>query len=80
MCLYNKIIPKFLNFRVSNLHLKASHTYHVCQIKLVKEGISMKKSKVKTLEKDFFMFCHDFVMLRETLRIIDYTHIRCLCF
>ena len=52
-CLENKIIPKFLNFRVSNLHLKTSRAYYSCQMKLLREEISVKKSKVKTFEKDF---------------------------
>ena len=71
MCLMNEIIPKFSNFRVSNLHLK---TYHACQMKLLREEKSVSKSKVKTLEKDFIMLKRK---LRETLYIIDYTHICC---
>ena len=51
--LENHVIPKFLNFRVSNLHLKTSRAYHVCQLKLLLEEISLKRSRVKTLEKDF---------------------------
>ena len=34
-CLENQVIPKFLNFRVSNLHLKTLHAYHACQLKLL---------------------------------------------
>ena len=37
------IIPKSLNFRVSNSYLKSSRTYHACQIKLLKEELSFKK-------------------------------------
>ena len=44
-CLQNNIIPKFLNFRVSNSYLKSSRAYHACQIKLLKEEISLKKIK-----------------------------------
>ena len=54
-CLENKIISKFLNFRVSNLHLKTSRAYHSCQMKLLREEISVKKSKVKTFKKDFIV-------------------------
>ena len=32
-CLENQVIPKFLNFRISNLHLKTSRAYHACQLK-----------------------------------------------
>ena len=35
-CLENQIIPKFLNFRVSNLHLKTLRAYHACQLKLLR--------------------------------------------
>ena len=66
-CLENKIIPKFLNFRVSNLHLKTSRAYHSCQMKLLREEISVKKSKVKAFKKDFIVLKRK---SRETLRII----------
>ena len=52
-CLDYNIIPKFLNFQVSNLYLKSSRTYHACQIKLLREEILIKKSRIRTLEKDF---------------------------
>ena len=74
-CLENKIIPKFLNFCISNLHLKTSCAYHSCQMMLLREEISVKKSKVKAFEKDFIVLKRK---LRETLGIIDYTHICCL--
>ena len=48
MCLMNETIPKFSNFRVRNLHLKTSVTYHACQMKLLREEKSVSKSKVKT--------------------------------
>ena len=54
-CLENKIIPKSLNFRISNLHLKISRAYHSYQMKLLREEISVKKSKVKIFEKDFIV-------------------------
>ena len=68
-CLQNNIIPKFLNFRVSNSYLKSSRAYHACQIKLLKEEISYQ-SRIRTLEKDFK---NRKEKLRETLGIIDYT-------
>ena len=70
-CLQNNIIPKFLNFLVSNSYLKSSRAYHACQIKLIKEKISFKKSRIRTLEKDFN---NRKEKLRETLGIIDYTY------
>ena len=46
-------------------------------MKLLKEEISVKRSKVKTFEKDFIAMKRK---LRETLGVIDYTHICCLFF
>ena len=74
-CLVNQAIPKFLNFYVRNLHLKTSHAYHASQLKLLQEELSFKRSKMKTLEKDFNTRKGK---LRETLGIIDYTHVCCL--
>ena len=74
-CLEKKTIPKFLNFRVSNIHLKTSCACYSSQMKLLREEISVKKSKVKIFEKDFIMLERK---LRETLGIIDYTHLGCL--
>ena len=74
-CLENQIIPKFLNFRVSNLHLKTSRAYHACQPKLLREEISFKRSRIKTLENDFNTRKRK---LRGMLGIIDYTHVCCL--
>ena len=43
-----------MNFHVSNSYLKSLCAYLACQIKLLKEEISLKKkSRFKTLEKDF---------------------------
>ena len=43
-------------------------------MKPLREEISVKKSKVKTFEKDFIVLKRK---LRETLGIIEYTHICC---
>ena len=67
MCLEKEIISTFSNFRVSNLRLKISVTYHVCQMQQPREEISVKKLKVRTLEKDFIMLERKW---RETLGII----------
>ena len=74
-CLHNNIIPMFLNIRVSNSYLKSSRAYHACQIKLLKEEISLKKSRIRTLEKDFN---NRKKQLRQALGIIDFTHVICL--
>ena len=60
---------KFLNLCVINLHLKTSCAYHACQLKLLREEISFKWSRMKTLEKDFNTRKRK---LRGTLGITDY--------
>ena len=68
------IILKSLNFCVSNSYLKPSPAFHACQIK--KKGeISCKKSRIRTLEKDFN---NRKEKTKEGLDIIDYTHVICL--
>ena len=44
-------------------------------MKLLREEITVEKFKVKTFEKDFLVLKRK---LRETLGIIDYTHLYCL--
>ena len=48
-CLKNNIIPKFVQFRVSNKDLRNSTAYRQCQIKLLKQEISNKKRNLRTL-------------------------------
>ena len=74
-CLDNNTLPNFLNFRVCNSYLKCPRV--VCQIKLHKEEISIKKSRIRTFEEDFNSRKEK---LKETLDIIDYTHLFCLFF
>ena len=70
----NKTIPKFLNFRVSNLK-KITPLWFMSNETAKRRDICVKKSKVKTFEKDFIVLKR---RLRETVSIIDYTHICCL--
>ena len=52
-CLKNNIIPKFVQFRVSNKDFPWNPTaYRQCQVKLLKQEISNKKRKLKTLRRD----------------------------
>ena len=57
------------------LFCKTSRAYHACQLELLREQIALKRSKMKTLEKDFN---NRKQKLRGTLGIIDYTHVCCL--
>ena len=51
-CLKNNIIPKFIQFRVSNKDLRNSTAYRQCQIKLLKQEISNKKRNLRTLRRE----------------------------
>ena len=55
-CLENQIIPKFLNFRTSNLHLKTSRAYHACQ--LFNLGIESSKTSHYPQKVIFNYSCH----------------------
>ena len=48
-CLKNNIIPKFVQFLVSNKDLRNSTAYRQYQIKLLKQEISNKKRNLRTL-------------------------------
>ena len=74
-CLENQVTSKFLRFRVSILRRKTSRAYHACQLKLLREEISFKLSRMRTLEKDFHFIKGK---SRGTLGIIDYIHVCCL--
>ena len=56
-------------------HKRVKIAYYSCQMKLLKEEISVKKSEIKTFEKDFIVLERK---LRRTLGIIHSTHLCCL--
>ena len=64
-----------MNFRVRNSYLKSSRNYHAFQIKLLKEKMSLKESRIRALEKDFN---NRKKLLREILDFAGYTHVICL--
>ena len=45
-CNENNVVPKFLNSRVANNHLKYSSTYKQCQSNLLRKEICHKNSTV----------------------------------
>ena len=48
-CRDSKVIPNFLNFRVSSQSLR----YKQCQLKLLQKEIRHKKSDIRVLKKEF---------------------------
>ena len=76
-CNDNNVIPKFLNFRVANNHLKFSTTYKQCQSNLLREEIRQKKSTVRILQKEFTSLK---ATLQSELNLIDFAHVSTLFF
>ena len=75
VCLENQVLPKFLDFHMSNMHIKTSGVYYACQIKSLNEEMSFKQWRMKILEKDFNILKQK---LRMTLGMIDCIHVCCL--
>ena len=84
-CLKLNVIPKFIQFKVSNSNLRSSKVYLECQMKLLKEEVKNKQSRLASLNKDLTKakkqlrqsmslidtFCH-------LLSLIDFTHVCCV--
>ena len=58
-CLKNNITPKFVQFRVSNSSLRSSSTYKQCQIKLIKQEVSNKRKRLRSLKRDLSSVRHE---------------------
>ena len=71
-CLKNNIIPKFVQFRVSNKDLRNSTACRQCQIKLFKQEISNKKRNLRTLGRDLTSVRNE---LSLKLSFIDLNHV-----
>ena len=68
-CKNSTAIPKFLRFKLANRHLKTSHVYKKCQIRLLEEGIKSKRKWINTLEKDTQRVKEE---LQRTLLVLDF--------
>ena len=71
-CLKINIIPKFVQFRLSNKDLRNSTVYRECQIKLLKQEISNKKRSLRTLRRDLTSVRNE---LSLKLSFIDLNHV-----
>ena len=69
-CKKNGVIPKFLRFKLANRHLKNSHVYKKCQIRLLEEEIKSKRKRINTLEKDTQRVKEE---LQRTLSVLDFS-------
>ena len=68
----NGVIPKFLRFKLANRHLKNSHVYKKCQIRLLEEEIKSKRKRINNLEKDTQRVKEE---LQRTLSVLDFSYI-----
>ena len=71
-CINNNLRPKFLNFKVSNPSLKGSKAYSECQLKLLHQELSNKKSHYRIKENEQKRLKDELV---RTLSLVDYTHL-----
>ena len=71
-CKNKGVIPKFLRFKLANRHLKSSHVYKKCQIRLLEEEIRSKRKKINTLEKDALRVKEE---LQRILSVLDFSYI-----
>ena len=71
-CNDNNVVPKFLNFRVANNHLRFFTTYKQCQSILLREENRHKKSTVLVRQNKFTSLK---ASLQSELNLIDFAHI-----
>ena len=76
-CKKNKVIPKFLNFKLANRDLQNSNAYLQCQRKLLNEEISIvKHSRIAVLSLEVTEVISKLTALVST---IDAIHLRSVC-
>ena len=71
-CFENSLTPKFLHFKVSNRSPKSSDAYRQCQIRLLKEEISNKKSIIRQRQSELVLLKNH---LKASMNVIDYANI-----
>ena len=71
-CKGSDVISKFLNFRLANKKLQDSLTYKNCQRNLLITEINLKKSRLRVLKKEFYLYHSE---LKSVLNCIDFAHV-----
>ena len=72
ICIDNKLRPKFLNFKVANHSLRSSKAYLECQVKLLKQELSNKKSQQRIQVKEQTRLKDELVRI---ITLVDFTHL-----
>ena len=72
ICLENNLVPKFVKFKVTNNALKTSKAYKDCQLKLLKQELSNKRSLRRTKNNELKKLKDELV---RRMSLVDFTHI-----
>ena len=65
-------MPKFLNIKVANSTLRNSKSHKDCQLKLLRQELSNKKSKCRSENNEFKVSRNEIVSI---LSVVDFTHL-----
>lgn len=68
----NNLTPKFVRFKVTNSALRSSKAYRDCQLKLLKQELTNKKSARRTAGNQLKQLKEELV---RKLSLVDFTHI-----
>ena len=71
-CKKEKLIPKFLQFKVANKRLESSEAYLSCQKRLLNQEISIKYKTIRTLYNKITSTKNS---LHNEMGFIDYAHV-----
>ena len=71
-CLKSGLMPKFLICKVVNSILRNSKSYKDCQLKLLRQELSNKKSKCRSENNEFKVLTNEIVSI---LSVVDFTHL-----
>ena len=71
-CVENQLVPNFLRFKVTNSALKSSKAYRDCQLKLLKQELSNKKSAQRTIDSQLKILKDGLV---RKMSLVDFSHI-----
>ena len=74
LCHQNKMVPKFLNFKLPNNNLRFSKTYKQCQLQLLQQEIRNKTAIIIRQRKELESLR---INIKSLVSFIDYTHICC---
>ena len=71
-CIKHELVPSFVRFKVSNHQLKTSKVYKDCQMKLLRQEVANKKSRLTVLSKKLSQLKTE---VRNKISWIDFAHI-----